>query len=257
MLGQGFGFLERRSLARALRRWTEVSDHAKTMPAAELKAAQSQLAVMRHQLDRARQATTAALLASGTGADGIDRPHQCDWAYRPGPWVTPIVPSGAVSVPSPADLGGGVKLFHDAEKSELSYRQIRNARPGVSAPFGIVLDVYRFDGSFLSVVQDLPAEAVNGLTRGHFLKVSLQMAVESPLEIYARLNIQHGPNCEQVVRQFDVKGDSAVAEFDLAYTKINENRLEKMWLDLIFEGPQMNQVTIRDMTVSRAPRAEL
>ena len=48
-----------------------------------------------------------------------------------------------------------------------------------------------------------------------------------------------------------------MVEFDLAYTKLNEKRVEKLWLDLIFEGPEMNQVTLRDLTFSRRPRAEL
>jgi hypothetical protein len=30
-----------------------------------------------------------------------------------------------------------------------------------------------------------------------------------------------------------------------------------MWIDLIFEGPEMNQITLRDVTLSRRPRAEL
>jgi hypothetical protein len=30
-----------------------------------------------------------------------------------------------------------------------------------------------------------------------------------------------------------------------------------MWIDLIFENPQMNQVTIRDLTLSRRPRADV
>ena len=46
-------------------------------------------------------------------------------------------------------------------------------------------------------------------------------------------------------------------EFDLAYTKINEKRVEKLWVDLIFEGPEMNQIILRDVTVTRRPRAEL
>jgi hypothetical protein len=48
-----------------------------------------------------------------------------------------------------------------------------------------------------------------------------------------------------------------MVEFDLAYTKMNEKRVDAVWLDLIFEGPEMNQVTIRDLTFSRYPRAEL
>ena len=48
-----------------------------------------------------------------------------------------------------------------------------------------------------------------------------------------------------------------MVEFDLTYTKINEKRVEKLWIDLIFEGPEMNQIILRDVTVSRRPRAEL
>ena len=48
-----------------------------------------------------------------------------------------------------------------------------------------------------------------------------------------------------------------MVEFDLAYSKINEKRVEKLWVDLIFEGPEMNQIILRDVTFSRRPRAEL
>jgi hypothetical protein len=49
----------------------------------------------------------------------------------------------------------------------------------------------------------------------------------------------------------------AVVEFDLAYCDLNEKRIEKAWLDLIFEGPAMNQITLRDVTMCRYPRAEI
>jgi hypothetical protein len=81
--------------------------------------------------------------------------------------------------------------------------------------------------------------------------------VEKPLEIFARLNIKHGPNIEQIVRELPMMGEEVMVEFDLAYTKINEKRVERLWLDLIFEGPEMNQITLRDVTFSRRPRAEL
>jgi hypothetical protein len=81
--------------------------------------------------------------------------------------------------------------------------------------------------------------------------------VEKPLEIFARLNVRHGPNTEQIVRELPLSDDKIMVEFDLAYTKLNEKRVEAMWIDLIFEGPEMNQVTLRDLTFSRNPRAEL
>ena len=77
------------------------------------------------------------------------------------------------------------------------------------------------------------------------------------MEIFARLNVKNGPNTEQIVRELPLDGTDTMVEFDLAYTKLNEKRVDKLWLDLIFEGPQMNQVVLRDLTFSRRPRAEL
>ena len=50
-------------------------------------------------------------------------------------------------------------------------------------------------------------------------------------------------------------GEFAV-EFDLSVTRINEARVDRAWVDLIFEGPEMNQIVLRDVTLSRRPRAE-
>jgi len=119
------------------------------------------------------------------------------------------------------------------------------------------MDVFRFDGSFLSLVLELPPEVVEGLKLNHLIRLDAIVEMEKPLEIFARLNIKHGPNVEQVVRELPLNEGEVKVEFDLAYTKMNEKRVERIWVDLIFEGPEMNQVTLRDVTFSRRPRAEL
>jgi hypothetical protein len=48
-----------------------------------------------------------------------------------------------------------------------------------------------------------------------------------------------------------------VAEFDLAYSKLNEKRVEKLWLDLIIDRPAMNRILFKDVTFARYPRAEV
>ena len=78
---------------------------------------------------------------------------------------------------------------------------MRNSREADLAPFGLRMDVFSFDGSFLSLVLDLPFEAVDGLTRRHLIRVDTIVEMEKPLEIFARLNIKHGPNTEQLVRE--------------------------------------------------------
>ncbi len=154
-------------------------------------------------------------------------------------------------------LGDEVTLFHDCERSELTLRQLRNRRESDLAPYGVRMDVFKFDGSFLSLVVDLPHAAVDGLRRKHLLRLDVIVEMESPLEIFARLNIKHGPNTEQVVRELPLNEEEIMVEFDLAYTNLNEKRVERAWVDLIFEGPEMNQVVLRDLTFCRYPRAEL
>ncbi|MCB1313464.1 MAG: hypothetical protein KDK29_16990, partial [Sedimentitalea sp.] len=124
-------------------------------------------------------------------------------------------------------------------------------------PFGLQMDVFRFDGSFLSLVVDLPGAAVAGLRREHLLRLGAIIATERPIEIFARLNIRHGPNTEQLVRELPHDAPGTLVEFDLAYSRLNEKRVERAWLDLIFETPDMNQVTLRDLTFARYRRAAL
>ena len=49
---------------------------------------------------------------------------------------------------SKTNLGEEVTVFHDCKISELTLRQVRNTREADLAPFGLRMDVFRFDGSF-------------------------------------------------------------------------------------------------------------
>ena len=117
--------------------------------------------------------------------------------------------------------------------------------------------MFRFDGSFLSLVLELPPDAVEGLGKRHLMRLTADIETEKPLEFFARLNIKHGPNAEQIVREYPFGSGENWVEFDLAYTELNEKRIDRMWIDLIFEGPELNQILLRDITVLRRPRADL
>jgi len=249
------GFLEKRFLRKSAQRWAKVADDAAALPAEDLRALGRTAARLRGSLDRFSAASEAALLPDGQAE--ILRPDQCDWAWRPDPWCVPRRPAGVTEVSSPHTLSDAVMLFHDCARSEITLRQIRNGHPDIPAGFSTVLDVYRFDGSFLSLVLSLPEAGVRGLNRNHYYSLRAMVDRENPIEIYARLNVQHGPNTEQMVRQLDLTQEAGLAEFDLAYGSINEKRVEKAWIDLIFERPAMNQVRIHDLTLTRAPRADM
>jgi len=242
---------------RILRAWEDVAQHAPDLDTQHLRQVRGYARSQRRKIDQVIHEADARLNLPLIGSNAIRKPMFCDFAYRPEIWRGPITPPGIAAAASQSMLGGEATLFHDCRYSELTLRQIRNTREEDLAPFGFRMDVFNFDGSFLSLVLELPPGAVEGLKLNHVLRLDTIVELESPLEIFARLNIKHGPNTEQIVRELPLHQDDVQVEFDMAYTKINEKRVERMWLDLIFEGPQMNQMIMRDLTITRRPRSEL
>jgi hypothetical protein len=241
---------------RGVRRWTRAARRAPEMPLAELRRERGNARNLLYSLNEMVAIADNRLALPMIGSNAFPKQHGTDWAWRPSLWALPLASPGLSSVPSKSKLGDELTLFHDCARSELTLRQVRNTREADLAPYGLRMDVFAFDGSFLSVVLDLPHGAVDGLKKRHLLRMTTIVELEKPLEIFARINIKHGPNTEQIVRELPLNEAEIVVEFDLAYTGLNEKRIERVWVDLIFENPEMSQVTLRDLTFSRRPRAE-
>ncbi len=229
----------------------------------DLRAMRSSARQLRAQLDQVIRVADSRLALPLIGSNAFPKPLFCDWSYRPELWRMPITPIGIAAAETKSTFGEEVMLFHDCRNSELTVRQVRNGRESDLAPFGLRMDVFRFDGSFLSLVVELPYASVDGLKQRHLVRMNAVVEMEKRLEIFARLNIKHGPNTEQLVRELPFgdldKHDRAEVEieFDLAYTNMNEKRVERMWVDLVIENPEMSQVVLRDINFSRRPRAEV
>jgi hypothetical protein len=191
------------------------------------------------------------------GSNVFQNPHGTDWAWRPELWLQPLVKPGISSVGNGSEFGPDIKIFHDCPRLEISLRQLRNRRASDLAPFGLRADVFTFDGSFLSLALDLPEAAIAGLQARHLIRLDAIIELEKPVKISARLNIKHGPNTVQITRELPQGKPNVMVEFDLAYSDLNENRLEGAWIDLIFEDPAMSQMILRDLSCSRRLRAEL
>jgi len=257
MAGRMAGLIEGFLHKRVLRRWGQAADRAPEADYETLRSLRARARALRRNLDRVIHVAEHRLALPVIGSNVIRKPMGTDWAWRPMLWKGPIPVPGFSSVPGKAAVCEGATIFHDCRRSELTVRQIRNTREADIAPFGFRMDVFRFDGSFLSLVIDLPEEGARGLKLKHLLRMDVIVEMEKPLEIFARLNIKHGPNVEQIVRELPLNEEEVAVEFDLAYSKMNEKRVERLWVDLIFEGPEMNQIILRDVTFSRRPRAEL
>ena len=242
---------------RLLGRWAMSAREARSAKLSVLRRQNTRARQLRAHLNELIHIADERLSLPVIGSSSFSKPHNADWAWRPEVWRGPLPVRGISSVASKSKLGEEITLFHDCARSELTLRQLRNRHEADLAPYGLRLDVFNFDGSFLSLVLDLPEAAVTGLKRTHILRVDSLISMEKPIEIFLRLNIKYGPNTEQIVREFSRDQNNVTAEFDLAYANLNEKRVEKMWIDVIFENPQMNQITLRDLTFSRRPRAQL
>ncbi|RCW84081.1 DUF6478 family protein [Paracoccus lutimaris] len=253
-------WLERKARERAHRQWGELSENVDRIGAAQLHRLRDEALGLRGSLNRFLSGTDRRAQVSRRALDALSLPGGTDWRWRPGFMAGPITPRGLAEPASGASLGAQATVWHDCPQRALILEQVRS--PGVTdlSPFGLRLEVFGFSGSFLSVAIELPREALAGLTRDHVIRLETGIEVERPIGIYARLNIGHGPNTEEIPRKFaDLEAglqSRQVIEFDLAYTEMNERRLEKIWLDLIFESPRMSAVEIHELVLSRHLRAE-
>ncbi|SDJ69990.1 DUF6478 family protein [Aliiruegeria lutimaris] len=242
---------------RVLQRWTRLADIAGNLDFSELKSARARANDLRREIDRLCRAADGRMAEVGPAGSVVEAPANADWSWRPDFWRIAADPPGVAGVASGTVVGPGVAMFHDCPLQEITFRQLRNRGATDLAPFGLNMDVFRFEGSFLSLAVDLPREAVAGLTRRHLIGLHAAFRFERPLEIFARLNIRNGPNTDQLVLEIAKGSKERNVEFDLAYSELNEKRIESAWLDLIFEAPQMSQIEIRDLTMYRRHRTEI
>lgn len=246
-------FLHRRSLAR----WKAA---ARDVNNADLDTLDTQTKMAQQALRRLRQFQTKAqdrLNLPRSGADTFPRPPGTDWSWRPEIWRLQYPEGGIAPARAKDNMTNEVVIFHDCKTAEVSLRQFRNLRETDLNPYGLALDVFHFDGTYLSLVIEIPNSSCEGLRKNHLVRLSTLITRERPTKIYARLNVKHGPNTEQVLLTLPDEDEETMVEFDLAYSQLNEKRADRMWLDLMIEDPAMNRITFRDLTLCRYPRANL
>ncbi|WP_170763155.1 DUF6478 family protein [Ruegeria lacuscaerulensis] len=249
--------LDRYIHRRVLERWRKAAHSASVASVPQLRQQRDEARKLRTHLDLLLHEANGRLARPHIGSTQFPKPLGTDWSWRPNLWRGPLSRPGLASAPRKAPMDQQVTLFHDCPLAEIGMRQTRNTRDKDLAPFGLAVEVLGFEGSFLSLAVELPTEAAQNLTKQHLMRVDVLIEPERTLEVFTRLNIQHGPNTEQVLRKLDWATNSDSVDFDLAHLPLNERRIEKIWLDLIFENPRMNRVVLRDLTFCRHHRADL
>ncbi|CAN1558545.1 hypothetical protein MCELHM10_02522 [Paracoccaceae bacterium] len=257
MAGRIARFLDRWHLQKLRQRWDAALDPVAGSDAFALRGVRSEARALRRKIDRVIHATDQRLALPALGA-GLPRTQLgTDWVWRPDAWRGPLPVPGAVADNSRTQISDDLALYHDCPLGEIVIRQSRNATEADRAPFGLAVELFGFRGRFLSIATNLPDAAVRGLGTRHLIRLDAVIDADRPLKGFARLNVKHGPNLAQLVSGLTDDAREKFAEFDLAYAKIDESRIERVWLDLIFNDAAMTRIALRDMVLSRRPRAEM
>lgn len=190
---------------------------------------------------------------SSDTSDIAEKPRGIDWEWRPVIWDAAVCRSSLTADSEQTRLGRDTAVFHDARSGTIDLD--RSGDPRAAPSQGLKLDLRDFDGSFLSLVVDLPNTAIKGLTKRHILQVTADVEMLHPLQVYVRLNIAHGPNIERITRNLPAAQGEATVEFDLAFAALNERRISKAWVDFIFDRPEHLDAVFRPPTFRRYRRA--
>ena len=241
----------------SLLRWKHAARRASSAELATLRLQRQYARQLMLPIQELSQIAESRLALPRIGSNTFNRPAGTDWSWRPMAWRATIEPRGYAPVPDKMRIGDEVAIFHDCKQPQVTMSQKRNFRADDLAAYGLFLECYQFDGSFLSLVIDLPEAACTGLKKRHVIQLSTVIEREAPITIYARLNVKNGPNTEQVLLTLPSDTPETTIAFDLAYTQLNEKRAEKIWIDLMFDNPDMNGIMIRDLNICRYPRAEI
>lgn len=180
-------------------------------------------------------------------------PSSTIWVERPRPWVTPISSLGVDPVQSGTRLSQETTLYHDAEQPDIFVKQSTRSR---NNPYEVSLDVLDFDGGYASLAIGLPQAQIDDIQRSDLIRLDIAYSSDKPINALARANVKIGPNVEVITREIDRTRAKPMVEFDLFYVELDAQKITDVWIDVIFERPAMNVITVHDLRLSRRPRAK-
>lgn len=143
-------------------------------------------------------------------------------------------------------VGSGTDLYHDASSGEFACT--------VRDDGSIVLTIYQFDGSYLSVVKALPRSQLSRCRPGRKLQLSFDASSTRPLTVFCRMNAATSEATETRHEMLVIHKGGRSAEFDLAGLGLDLHELQSVWLDVIFSEPQMTEVVLKNINLEAVSR---
>ncbi len=181
--------------------------------------------------------------------NGFVLPPKTQWGYTPPLWDSSAHEIFG-NILTGTELAKHVTLHHDGVGSNFA---IRPPAEGI----GLDFEFEQFSGSFMSIAFGFPEKAAKSIGRHDLLRISVISSADKSFQAYARLNLRHGPNNEQIIRMIDIGDGESFAEFDIFYTEFEPNRASDAWIDLIINNPANCKFSLSDVVILRRVRASL
>lgn len=183
--------------------------------------------------------------------DGFQIPPKTQWGFTPK--LQDGIGRDGISgkILTGTSLGQHVTLHYEGEGVSFTIQRPEDYGTGLVFEFG------EFVGDYFSLAFELPRSGVLALGRQDLLRLNLRSHASEPIKAYARLNLCHGPNTEQIVRMIDVGAGESFTEFDIFYTDFEQKRATSAWIDLIINEPAYKVITLEEVVILRRARASL
>ena len=205
---------------------------------------------LRRILDDIERNTEGSFSARSDAKDGL--PASTIWGKRPDPWSSLISPVGSGPLKPGTRLAPDTSLYHDGKTGEVFAKQVLEEHTGYPE---LSLDVAEFDGDYVSLALALPQTEIAAIQRNDLIRLDLTHTSSRPINATARANVKIGPNVEVITREIDRHRARPFVEFDLFYAELDAQKITDVWVDVIFDKPTTNVITIHDLRLSRRPRA--
>lgn len=180
---------------------------------------------------------------------GFNLPPKTQWGYTPRLWNSSAHEISG-NILTGTELAENVTLHHDGTGSNFT---IMPPTESVGLDFRFA----DFSGSFMSIAFGFPETAAKSIGRHDLLRISMTSSADENFQAYARLNLRHGPNNEQIIRMMDIGEGESFAEFDIFYTEFEPSRASDAWIDLIINEPAGRKFVLSDVVILRRVRASL
>ena len=134
-------------------------------------------------------------------------------------------------------IGEGVTTFHDAVQRNFAFRCLDRT---------LLLTIYQFAGSYLSIAVDLPAAMRTRMRPGWRLTARLDTDATRPVTTFVRLNLNHRQTKRVLHEVVVIDQGTRDVGFDLDAV---EPGWTGAWLDIIFSHPRMSEICLRGVSL--------